>query len=1719
MPPKKETKKATEKKSPKNSTKKNLLVKGVFSLPSTLFQVHPLQGVSKENKVLEALLSNNRNNKEDVEAGILDKEGRIILKRDNIDKYILELFEKTSCNKAYQFRPEQQTRSDELMLIPAASSKPEKNSLKKILATMIDVPLSSLNSTNKFGLAKQEDFVKLILCLENYFQEQRTKRSTSVLVPGLGPLDLSSPEPKIREQEQEHEQEQGLDVDELIEGQEQGEDDQVLDKTGRIILKRDTTEKYILELFEKTSCNSAYQFRPEQQERSDELMKIPAASSKPEKNSLKKILATLIDVPLSSLDSTKKFGLAKQEDFVKMILCLENYFQEHRLKMSPSVLEEGLNQPLVPSLGPLELSSEVPNLGETEDMMNESSPTEEVRKVLEDEDEEDENGDKGMFGLDLNPTTTTSLVDTDVIEKNEFETQQEEIEDVPKEPAAHNSFLKETEKRESQNMAQDESFQFLYPEINDPNFNIKIAKHKEFSETKYDGNTYDIEEHAKMLCHTEFELTPHQLFVKNFLSMQTPYNCLLLYHSLGTGKTCSSIGIAEDMRAYMQQVGMNHQILVIASPNVQENYRLQLFDERKLKLQSGLWKLNTCIGEALLKEINPTNVPGVPKDRIISEINGIINKKYRFMGYGELANYIKRVIQVPEGANYKASELKELKAKKIQKYFENRLIIIDEVHNIRLSEENKEEAKTASLLMEVARYTKNLRLLLLSATPMYNSYKEIIWLTNLINTVDKRSLIRETDIFDKEGNFKEKGVKQGKETEDGKELLIRKLTGYISYVRGENPYTFPYRIYPDVFSPEHSLASIRDQYPAVQMNNRDIDDPLQNIPVFITKIGDYQAKGYDFLMKHMRNKSYNVMNKFGEERELPSFENMDSFGYTYLLKPLEALDIVFPNKYLDTLTPTDPADQVKDSGSDSTEHNEFEDQKNEEIVNNYVGKKGLSNVMSFTYQKSPTPNVYDYEYRPAILENPNHGRIFHPDRIGNYSNKIAKICDCVKKSRGIVLIYSQYIEGSIVPLALALEEMGLTRFSSESYARSLFKTPPTEPVDSLTMKPRSQFVDQDGRQFSPARYVMITGNKAYSPNNLEDIKYVTNPNNMNGEKVKVVIISKAGSEGLDFKCIRQVHILDPWYNMNRIEQIIGRGVRNFSHCLLEDFKERNVEIYLHATLPRDDEEPADLYVYRYAEKKARQIGKVSRLLKEISVDCLLNIGQHNFTIDQLNTLANNKNMTIRVSSRPDLIPFQIGDRDYSDICDYTTCPSATGQSVAGLSATSLSATGPSATGPSATGQNTFQCKPNAVIETSDIIQNTYTDDYANMNYSGIVKRIRDLFKNKTSYRRDKLIKEITIVKPYPEVQIDFALSRFINNKNETLYDEYGRVGYLMNRNDFYVFQPIELTDETASLYDRSLPIDYKRSNMQLELGKTVEEEVGMDTLENALANPLASASTNVYVGVKTLEGQYRKIIAELQIAVDSFESTKQNRPEKITKDADWGMNLGYVYPLLSERHKISDDVILRILIDHFIECLPLVDRVVLLRYCFSQEGMDSGLFDKLIYGYFSKRLVKIRGFSAIILSSEKDQENGSRKRALIQDQPDKSVWSEALPLDEKEIKRQSVRMILVPLQQLHRIFGFMQVVKETIIFKILDTSNKTKIGSACSGESKKDVLKRINMVSDIQYTNETSENTIDSTTIVKTGLCVLLEVLFRYYDEIQKDGKRWFLHLEQDPYQ
>ena len=156
---------------------------------------------------------------------------------------------------------------------------------------------------------------------------------------------------------------------------------------------------------------------------------------------------------------------------------------------------------------------------------------------------------------------------------------------------------------------EENEYDYLYPNINDPLFNIKIAEKKEFQDAKADNIVYtDIEKRSNELCKGTVELMPHQMFVRNFLNVNTPYNSLLLFHGLGTGKTCSSITIAEEMRLYNKQHDTRNKIYIIASPNVQNNFKNQLFNENNLELINGNWVLKGCNSNAFINEINPLTV-------------------------------------------------------------------------------------------------------------------------------------------------------------------------------------------------------------------------------------------------------------------------------------------------------------------------------------------------------------------------------------------------------------------------------------------------------------------------------------------------------------------------------------------------------------------------------------------------------------------------------------------------------------------------------------------------------------------------------------------------------------------------------------------------------------------------------------------------------------------------------------------------------------------------------------------------------------------------------------------------------------------------------------------------------------------------------------------------------------------------------------------------------
>ena len=1288
----------------------------------------------------------------------------------------------------------------------------------------------------------------------------------------------------------------------------------------------------------------------------------------------------------------------------------------------------------------------------------------------------------------------------------------------------------------------DTEYDFLYPQLNDPNFIVKLSKHKEFYDTQYDGQVHPIEKQAEILCNSSFELMPHQIFVKNFLSMQTPYNSLLLYHGLGSGKTCSSIGIAEEMRSYMKQLNITKRILVIASPNVQANFRLQLFDETKLEYiqgrdtDEGFWNINSCVGNSLIKEINPTNLKGLSRERVVSSIKRIINNSYLFMGYIQLTNYIFNAIK--KSADIESltkQQRKKLLIKHIRELFDNRLIIIDEVHNIRISDDNKERKKTAVLLMKVAKYSQNMRLLLLSATPMFNSYQEIVWLANLMNINDKRATIKISDVFDSSGEWKPaKQQPDGSMTEDGRSLIIRKLTGYISYVRGENPYTFPYRIYPSQFA-ETANVLLKQPYPSTQMNGTTISetDRIQHIDIFTTKLSatSIQYRGYMRILEEMKSKSTDQYTATGKLRKMPAFEDMESFGYTTLQLLIESLNIVYPHPLLENQA----------ASTDSSE------EESNEIAKVLVGETGLRNTMKFVEENQNMMQLkYKFSYKPEIKE-----QIFSPAKISKYSAKIHEICNCIRQGTGIIIIYSQYIDGGLVPMALALESMGFSRFGSTPNTPNLFETPPTDPVD-YKMKPRKK-----DAPFNPAKYVMITGDKAFSHNNAGDIKVLTHEDNKDGKNIKVVLLSRAGAEGLDFKNIRQVHIMEPWYNMNRIEQIIGRAVRNLSHCKLL-FPQRNVEIYLHGTILPDKtpEESVDLYVYRYAEKKAIQIGEVTRVLKSISVDCILNIGQTRFSVKKLLENAANQNITIKLSRYNQEIPFQIGDRPFSEMCDYM-------------------------------GNCEYVCSQASTITKKDIRNENYNNTFAQTNQARIIARIRELFRDKMPntndnspylnhayYEREHLINAIMIVKQYPIEQIYSALSTLINNKNEYLMDAYGRTGRLIDKYDantdtaYYVFQPIEITDENASIYERTTPIEYKRNTISVEIDKS-DIKIDMAKLNRdrdmARANiepvpdvPEGPSGPGAVVDRPTVPSKSGRFSEIMRTLDGCFTGTPNADPDKSTTGVfnttilrkgrqEWYEHAGMIFhyskpenqypekiktkgegrskakktdvqivyhelPIQQLRTEfgITDEIFEKYMVLHFLESLLFPDKLEIIKHFFNENNIPSSPREQIIYTYLEERIVKSEDTRGIITIKDDTL-------VLLMQNTDTGEWIEG---DQEDYSLMSgeLRRFQLPrtAKTMFSLIGFITpfVSKKTndreMVFKVKDmTEKRNNIGARIDDAGKDKVIKLLNtLIGSPKYNDKNTEF------VPQLGICIVIEILMRLFSDQARDGKQYYLSPE-----
>jgi hypothetical protein len=703
-----------------------------------------------------------------------------------------------------------------------------------------------------------------------------------------------------------------------------------------------------------------------------------------------------------------------------------------------------------------------------------------------------------------------------------------------------------------------------YPDIQDEKFNEKIYFKKEFNKHK------QTPKNNRKKKTSGFTLSNSQAFLKKYMSQKTPYNGIIIIHGVGVGKTCTGISIAENFKNKM--IATKKKIYIFTpSETLSETWKKEIFniDREKAKTKSTQDMNVQCTGKDYSKYYQSLSSTSDYGKEI--KMNKFIKEIYEIMGYQQLAN------RVEKRANELTTEsltFDQALIKTITHTYSNSVIVMDEVHETRISGTTNKNKRAPPYLELIARYCTNVKLVLLSATPIFNESTEILWLLNLLLLNDKKAPIFEEDVFKTVKNISKL------KDDDGRLHLIKKSRGYISYLRGNNPSVFPTRLYPSkevtyFYNSEQNKISWQKPKStsagAATNAKKWIKKQLIDVPIWAQQdivlcnhfMSDLQATRF---IEASRNKK----GEFGQR------------GITQSLIGLNTTELGEKNK----LYP------VK--------------KKNRYLI----------------------PSGDQFKYNPTCEDAIQKDVAFlHHSRIGKYSTKYQALCHLISQSDGTIFIYSQSKQVGIKTISMMLEENGMTRYV-DSESKQQF-----EPfLSEVNSTPETQI-------FKGLSYIYVDGDidnaivnewfDHYNKNNIEVMPGI------HGKNIKVILGSDKVAQGVNLFRIREVHIMGPWLNLNKTEQIIGRGTRSYGHHLLTESK-RNITIYLHTSYipPNSSEEiktllgkkgilsadeiveslsyfSADQYNYLISYRKKIRELQVLQILIQNAIDCDLNIYLNN----------------------------------------------------------------------------------------------------------------------------------------------------------------------------------------------------------------------------------------------------------------------------------------------------------------------------------------------------------------------------------------------------------------------------------------------------------------------------------------------------------------------------
>jgi hypothetical protein len=404
-----------------------------------------------------------------------------------------------------------------------------------------------------------------------------------------------------------------------------------------------------------------------------------------------------------------------------------------------------------------------------------------------------------------------------------------------------------------------EDFLPVYPRINSEDYETDIWHKQELYALRGGHLTADI---------TRLQpgsLLKTQEAMKILMSPHTVYNGFLVYYDVGMGKTCASVAVAENFRQTKRQA-----LVIVRGPQPEENFKFELTQVCTC-LEVGVD--GKCSSGKYLPSLIDDGEP-ITKKQFVGRRNKMVSEFYEITTFEKFATRLKDMTDEQMGILYS-----------------NRVIIIDEAHNLRAEHKMKIGSTSVNVRKQIFRLlhaVKGGKVLLLSATPMYDRVEEIASIMNLLlplnNQMPTKNAFRKRYIdYDVDGDVELINTDE----------LTSYFKGRITYVQGgitdvqridigERNYGMKYlktvlslmsdfqaRIYRSVLKPT-----------AVDLKEKGLLKTYTQIQNFIYADGSYGSKGFDKNVR-VKGKGANITYLFDKKTEALVKNNLSKLSQKF----------------------------------------------------------------------------------------------------------------------------------------------------------------------------------------------------------------------------------------------------------------------------------------------------------------------------------------------------------------------------------------------------------------------------------------------------------------------------------------------------------------------------------------------------------------------------------------------------------------------------------------------------------------------------------------------------------------------------------------------------------------------------------------------------------------------------------------------------------------------